>query len=66
LGNRANEGQAEMTVAVFLADGRGCFNFSRPHIAHNDAFDAGGMRFEVIEPAERRADELRRARARAA
>jgi len=53
LGNRANEGQAEMTVAVFLRDGRVLFNFARPHITHNDAFDAGGMRFEVIEPATR-------------
>lgn len=53
LGNRANEGYAEMTVTVFLPDGRVLFNFARPHIAHNDAFDAGGMKFEVIEPTER-------------
>jgi hypothetical protein len=53
LGNRANEGQAEMTVTVFLPDGRVLFNFGRPHIASNDAFDAGGMRFEVLEPTEK-------------
>jgi hypothetical protein len=29
------------------------FNFARPQIAHNDAFDAGGMRFEVLEPTQR-------------
>jgi hypothetical protein len=29
------------------------FNFARPHIDDNDKFDAGGMRFEVIEPTER-------------
>ncbi|HZQ35327.1 MAG TPA: hypothetical protein VFD32_05305 [Dehalococcoidia bacterium] len=53
LGNRANEGYAEMTVCLFLPDGRVLFQYKRPPIQHNDAFDAGGMRFEVIEPAER-------------
>ena len=53
LGNRANEGRAEMTVTVYLPDGRVLFAFKRPEIAHNDAFDAGGLRFEVIEPTER-------------
>ncbi len=53
LGNRANEGRAEMTTTVFLADGRVLFNFDRPRIDNNDSFDAGGMRFEVLEPLER-------------
>ena len=53
LGNRANEGRAEMTVCLFLPDGRVLFTFGRPGIAHNDAFDAGGLRFEVLEPTER-------------
>jgi len=52
LGNRANEGRAEMTVCVFLADGRVLFTFQRAQIDHNDAFDAGGLRFDVIEPTE--------------
>ena len=52
LGNRANEGRAEMTVTVFLPDGRVLFAFKRAEIEHNDAFDAGGLRFEVIEPTE--------------
>jgi hypothetical protein len=52
LGNRANEGRAEMTVTVYLPDGRVLFAFKRPEIANNDAFDAGGLRFEVIEPTE--------------
>jgi hypothetical protein len=52
LGNRANEGNAEMTVCVFLADGRVLFNFKRAPIDHNDAFEAGGLKFEVIEPGE--------------
>ncbi len=53
LGNRANEGRAEMTVCLFLADGRVLFSFNRAQIDHNDAFDAGGMRFEVLEPSEK-------------
>jgi len=52
LGNRANEGRAEMTVCIYLADGRVLFNFKRAPIDHNDAFDAGGMKFEVIDPTE--------------
>ncbi|MGH9030681.1 MAG: DUF7064 domain-containing protein [Acidimicrobiia bacterium] len=50
LGNRANEGYAEMTTCIYLPDGRVAFMFSRPEISDNDAFDSGGMRFEVIEP----------------
>jgi hypothetical protein len=53
LGNRANEGRAEMTICLFLADGRVLFSFNRAPIDHNDAFDAGGMRFEVLEPSEK-------------
>ena len=53
LGNRANEGRAEMTVCIYLKDGRVLFAFKRAEISHNDAFDAGGLRFEVIEPSER-------------
>ena len=53
LGNRANEGQAEMTICLYLQDGRVLFSFKRADIAHNDAFDAGGLRFEVIEPSEK-------------
>jgi hypothetical protein len=50
LGNRANEAVAEMTACLYLPDGRVAFMFQRPRISSNDAFDAGGMRFEVIEP----------------
>jgi hypothetical protein len=53
LGNRANEGNAEMTVTLYLPDGRVLFRFERAPISHNDAFDAGGLRFEVIEPTQR-------------
>lgn len=53
LGNRANEGRAEMTVTLYLEGGRVLFAFKRAPIEHNDAFDAGGMKFEVLEPTER-------------
>jgi len=53
LGNRANEGYAEMTTCLYLPDGRVAFTYHRPKITTNDAFDAGGMRFEVLEPFER-------------
>src|SRR5499426_3590928 len=53
LGNRANEGRAELTTTLYLPDGRVLFTFARPAISHNDAFDAGGMRFEVKKPTQR-------------
>ena len=49
-GNRANEGYAEVTLCLYLPGGEVMFNYRRPEIADNDAFDAGGMRFEVVEP----------------
>jgi len=52
LGNRANEGTGEMTACIFLADGRVAFMFHRPAVTTNAAFDAGGMRFEVVRPFE--------------
>ena len=53
LGNRANEGYAEMTIALYLPDGSVLFQYKRPEITSNDAFDAGGMRFEAIDPLEK-------------
>jgi hypothetical protein len=53
LGNRANEGNAEMTVTVYLPDGRVLFMFKRPSLRDNSAFDAGGLRFDVLEPSQR-------------
>ncbi len=49
-GNRANERYAEVTLCLYLPSGEVLFNYKRPEITHNDAFDAGGMRFETIEP----------------
>ena len=53
MGNRANEGHAEMTVTLYLEGGRVLFMFKRPQIETNDAFDAGGLRFSVLEPTQR-------------
>ena len=33
LGNRANEGYAEMTTCLYLPDGRAAFMFKRPEIS---------------------------------
>jgi hypothetical protein len=52
LGNRPNEGYAEMTLCLYLPDGRVVFMFDRPKIAGNEFFDAGGMRFDVVRPFE--------------
>jgi hypothetical protein len=52
LGNRANEGRGEMTVCLYLPDGRVGFMFQRPEVRDNDAFDAAGMTFTVVEPFE--------------
>lgn len=53
MGNRANEGHAEMTVIVYQPDGSALFNYKRPQIAHNDGWDAGGLKVEVEAPGER-------------
>jgi hypothetical protein len=53
IGNRPNEGRAEVTVTLYLPDGRVLFTFKRAAIEHNDSFDAGGARFEVLEPSQR-------------
>jgi hypothetical protein len=50
LGNRANEGTGEMTACLYLPDGRVAFMFRRPKVTDNSAFNAAGMRFEVVEP----------------
>lgn len=50
VGNRPNEGHAEMSCCVYLPDGRVGFMFARPTITDNQALNAGGMRFTVIEP----------------
>lgn len=53
LGNRVNEGYAELSVCLYLPDGRIACQFQRPEIGHNEAFDAGGLSVEVLEPFRR-------------
>jgi hypothetical protein len=53
LGNRVNEGYAEMSTCLYLPDGRVGFMFGRPKIDNNDELNAGGMRVQVIEPFKR-------------
>lgn len=53
LANRPNEGRGEMSCCVYLPDGRIGFMFARPEGRTNEAFDGGGMKFEVIEPFKR-------------
>lgn len=53
LGNRVNEGYAETSACLYLPDGRVGFMFNRPKIDSNNELNAGGMRFEVVEPFKR-------------
>lgn len=50
LGNRANEGYAELAVCLFLPDGRIACQFQRPTITDNTRFEAGGMRYSIDDP----------------
>lgn len=50
LGNRVNEGYAELSVCLYLPGGRIACQFQRPAISSNDRFDAGGLSYQVIEP----------------
>ncbi len=53
LGNRVNEGYAEMSTCIYLPDGRVAFMYGRPKIEDNRKMNAGGLRFEVVEPFEK-------------
>lgn len=50
LGNRVNEGYAEMTVCLYLPDGRVGFMYGRPEITTNMEMNAGGLEITVLEP----------------
>jgi hypothetical protein len=53
IGNRANEGYAEVTVIVYNSDGSALFNYKRPRIDANDGWNAGGLAVEVLVPGEK-------------
>jgi len=50
LGNRVNEGHAELSVCIYLPDGRVACQFRRPQIDSNERHAAGGMAYAVLEP----------------
>ncbi|MEM7542385.1 MAG: hypothetical protein AAF384_12495 [Pseudomonadota bacterium] len=50
IGNRVNEGYAEVSVCLYLPGGRIACQFLRPDIATNEAFDAGGLRVTIEQP----------------
>lgn len=50
IGNRANEGYAELSVCLYLPDGKVACRFARPTIADNARFSAGGLAVEVLDP----------------
>lgn len=50
IGNRVNEGHAEVTTCLFLPDGSVAFWYLKPTITDNAAHDAGGLQCETIEP----------------
>lgn len=52
LGNRVNEGYAEMSVCVYLTGGRVGFMYARPEITTNAEMAAGGLRIDVVQPFE--------------
>lgn len=53
IGNRVNEGYAEMTTCLYLPDGRVAFTYAKPEITHNKELNAGGLKIDVIEPFKR-------------
>lgn len=53
LGNRVNEGYSELSVCLYLPDGRIACQFKRPKITSNERFSAGGLSMDVREPFRR-------------
>ena len=52
IGNRANEGYAEMTVIVWNPDGSAYFTYAKPEIDNNDRWASGGIKIDITEPTE--------------
>lgn len=59
IGNRPNEGHAEMTFCLFLGDGSLLMQWGRIPLEDKNAFRAGGLSFRVITPARKLAVEYR-------
>ncbi len=52
IGNRVNEGYAEMQLCFYLPDGKIACQFLKPPISSNEKFNANGLEYEVVEPFE--------------
>src|SRR4051794_19752312 len=52
LGCRPNQARADVSVCVYLPDGRVAVWFDRPELTRH-GFAAGGLRWEVLEPFRR-------------
>ncbi len=50
IGNRPNENYAEVSVCIYLPDGRVGFTFARADISGNEKMEAGGLKVEVVDP----------------
>lgn len=50
IGNRVNEGHAEVSICLYLPGGRIGFIFHRAEIDSNELLRAGGAEFEIVEP----------------
>ena len=50
LGNRVHEGVAELSVCLYLPDGRVACRFDKPAITSNKEFAAAGFRYDVQKP----------------
>jgi hypothetical protein len=53
IGNRVNEGYAELSVCLYLPDGRIACQFQRPAISTNEVFEAGGLSVRIEAPLQR-------------
>jgi hypothetical protein len=53
IGNRANEGYAEMTIIIWNPDGSAYFTYAKPKISNNDRWQAGGLDVEIVEPTDK-------------
>ena len=52
VGNRPNEGHAEVSACLHFADGSAGFMFQRSEIQGNQKLAAGGLAFKVVKPLE--------------
>lgn len=53
VGNRVNEGYAELSLCIYLPDGKIACAFARPPITSNAEFNAGGLKLATTIPFER-------------